>query len=147
MDDALILRKKLNSSVGIELKNIGEVAITEEGYFLYKGQRVLLYIRDHYYNPNYPEREYKYHICNCDTIQETIKNDRFNRYVVSTRTDGLFKINVRHFLTRKIIKDNKVTQLHVCKNCLLKLQYHGYSNHRTAHSIYDGFDLATFFLV
>ncbi len=145
MNDLVLIKKQLRSLEGIELANINEVTIVDGLFFLYKGQHVLLYIRDQYYNPRYPKREYKYHICNCKTIDQTIKNGRFNRYVVSTRTDGFFRINIRHIIERKIMKKNEVAALRVCKNCLLKLHYHGYTNHKRSGWIYKNFNLREFF--
>jgi len=43
------------------------------------------------------------------------------------------------------MKKNDVRALHVCKNCLLKLQYHGYTSHKKSGSIYKEFNLKEFF--
>ena len=39
--------------------------LSEEGYFLYKGKKVVVYIRDQRFYPKYGESEYKFHITNC----------------------------------------------------------------------------------
>ena len=113
--------------------------------FRSKGQKVLVYIRDQKFNPQYGEREYKYHISNCDTIQEYIDHNRFNRYVVSTRTDGRFIINVKDSRSKEFIKQNEIVELSVCKNCLMRLSFNGYSSHRSDHKIYRDFSLQEFF--
>ena len=114
------LLKRLNSHEGIIIENIDEIEFMDDGTFEYKGQKVLVYIRDQKFNPQYGEREYKYHISNCDTIQEYIDHNRFNRYVVSTRTDGRFIINVKDSRSKEFIKQNEIVELSVCKNCLMR---------------------------
>lgn len=139
------LLKRLNSHEGIIIENINEIEFMDDGTFEYKGQKVLVYIRDQKFNPQYGEREYKYHISNCDTIQEYIDNNRFNRYVVSTRTDGRFIINVKDSRSKEFIKQNEIVELSVCKNCLMRLSFNGYSSHRSDHKIYRDFSLQEFF--
>ena len=129
MGDIINIQRQLQSVEGIELKDTNELTIENNLYFLYKGQRVLIYIRDQYFNPKFPDREYKYHICNCETIEEKIKNKRFNRYVVATRANEHFLVNIRHIDTRELIKKNEVIRLHVCKNCLFILHYKDYADH------------------
>lgn len=138
------LRRKLNSIEGIEV-NIEEIVPSKDGTFEYKGQKVLVYIRDQYANPHYPNREYKFHIANCETMERAFANGRSNRYVVSTRTDGRFLVNVKDFYSQKVIKEGAIEELHVCKNCLLKLRYNGYSSHSTSKHIYFHFKLSEFF--
>ena len=48
-DELLI---KLNSVEGIIVEDISEISFAEDGTFEYKGQKVLVYIRDQKYNPN-----------------------------------------------------------------------------------------------
>lgn len=142
--DAEQLRQKLNSIEGIEV-DIGDIVPSSDGTFEYKGHKVLVYIRDQYYNPKYGDREYKFHIANCNTMEKAFAKGRADRYVVSTRTDGRFLVNVRDFYTRELIKENAIVELHVCKNCLLRLKYNGYSSHSTGRSIYLKFKLSEFF--
>ncbi len=138
------LRRRLNSLEGIEV-DIDEIATAENGTFEYQGQKVLVYIRDQYSNPKYPNREYKFHIANCDTMERAFTTGRADRYVVSSHTDGRFLINVRDFYTRTVIKENAIEELHVCKNCLLRIHYNGYHSHGAGHTIYAQFALVDFF--
>lgn len=138
------LRRKLNSIEGIEVE-IDEILPSTDGTFEYKGQKVLVYIRDQYANPRYPDREYKFHIANCETMEKAFAKGRADRYVVSTRTDGRFLVNVRDFYSRSVIKENAIEELHVCKNCLLRLRYNGYYSHVVGKHIYSGFKLFEFF--
>lgn len=138
------LRRKLNSIEGIEV-DIAEILTSANGTFEYKGQKVVVYIRDQYANPRYPDREYKFHIANCETMEKAFAKGRADRYVVSTRTDGRFLVNVRDFYSRSVMKENAIEDLHVCKNCLLRLRYKGYYSHATGKQIYSTFALSAFF--
>lgn len=138
------LRRKLNSIEGIEV-DVEEIALSSDGTFEYKGHKVLVYIRDQYFNPKYADREYKFHIASCDTIRKAFANGRADRYVVSTRTDGRFLVNVRNFYSQEVVKENAIEELHVCKNCLLRLSYNGYRSHPTGLHIYSTFSLGDFF--
>jgi hypothetical protein len=90
---------RLNSIEGILVENIRDIKIQEDGTFEYKGQKVLVYIRDQRYNPRYGRGEYKFHIATCETINRFIQNNRLDRYVVSTRTDGKFLVNIKNSVT------------------------------------------------
>jgi 5-methylcytosine-specific restriction endonuclease McrA len=138
------LRQKLNSLEGIDVA-IDEILLSGDSTFEYKNQKVLVYIRDQYFNPRYPNNEYKFHIANCETMQKAFSHNRSDRYVVSTRTDGRFLVNIRHMFSNEAKEEGKITELHVCKNCLLKLQYKGYFSHNAGRSIYSRFELAEFF--
>ena len=47
------IREQLSKKEGIEVE-LEEIAICADGTFEFKGQKVLVYIRDQYFNPNYP---------------------------------------------------------------------------------------------
>ena len=73
--------------------------------------------------------------------------NKFDRYVVATRTDGKFIVN---FLMGGRIhgKGERVERrLYVCKNCLNKLNYRKYRNYRPSkkEEIREFFDLNKFF--
>lgn len=143
IDGAELLRK-LNSIEGIEV-DIEELSFSSDGTFEYKGQKVLVYIRDQYYDAKNPDREYKFHISNCQTIKEAFAKGRSERYVVSTRTDGRFLVNVREWSTRIMREENKIKELKVCKVCLQNISYAGYRDHLTHKAIYINFSLGDFF--
>lgn len=118
-----------------------ELNFTSEGIF-YKGQRVILYIRDQVHYLGY-ETEYKFHITCCVTLKSMIKQNRYNKYVVTNDTNGIFKVN--------FIIDNKPVEkeikLNVCKHCLKNLNWKGYkkSYGNAAKLIYKNFSLEEFF--
>jgi hypothetical protein len=103
---------------GVDVE-LDEVLENEDGTLRYKNKRVILYIRDVAgYSKNYGDP--RFHVSNCRTIQEMRSNNRFGRYVVANRDDGLFSVNVGE--SRKSA-DKK---LQVCQNCLDYLSYDGF---------------------
>lgn len=141
--------KELDESKLKVLLDQGEVEIDFEqidflnGYFEYKGRRVIVYIRDQYYK--YYEKGYKFHLSKCLTISNSIENNRNSRYVISLRTDGKFKINLVDGDTK--VEEGKIEELKVCKNCLTALNYKGYKNqtYTRKSQIFEDFDLHDFF--
>jgi hypothetical protein len=138
---------RLNSIEGILVENIRDIKIQEDGTFEYKGQKVLVYIRDQRYNPRYGRGEYKFHIATCETINRFIQNNRLDRYVVSTRTDGKFLVNIKNSVTNSFEEENVIMELKVCKYCLQKLNYNGYADASGSGrtEIYNNFKLKEFF--
>jgi len=109
--------------------------ISSDGIF-YKGRRVILYIRD---QAQYGDKtsEYKFHLIDCATLKAMRKQNRYDKYVVSTSTTGKFKVN-RIINNRSVESEEK---LHVCKHCLRRLNQQGYN------FIYENFSIEEFFRV
>jgi hypothetical protein len=101
--------------------SIDDVAVLEDGTLSYKESRVLIYIRDISEFQNWVPR---FHIADCATLDQMKQKNAFARYVVATRDDGSFVVNV-------IGNGRQVTrntmQLDVCQNCLDKLDFDGFS--------------------
>jgi len=113
--------QKILTGEGIDVY-FGDVTILPDGTLAYKNNRVLLYIRD---VPIYGRQEWepRYHLFNCAKLVEMSRNGRSDRYVVSARADGLFKINsIRE--TNKITEDRRLC---VCQKCLDGLSLNGFS--------------------
>ena len=89
----------------------------------YRGQRVLLYIRDQYQRDVGPRTQYKYHIAHCRTLERMWFEGRSKRYVVATRTDGVFLV-VDEFRPSGRREEGE-RPLGVCLNCisLMKRRY------------------------
>ena len=108
---------------GIEIP-LDEVSVLNDGTHVYKGRRVVVYIRD---VAEYGGRTSmpKYHLAMCDTLNRMIEEGRYKkRYVVATRDDGKFSI-------QKIRGDTQVKSeesLDICQHCLIELQYKSYSS-------------------
>jgi hypothetical protein len=145
MNKLAIIEKKLSTPEGIELSNLSDIQVTHNKLFVYKNFHVLVYIRDQYVKKRVGRFEYKFHICSCKTIDEMMKVNRFSRYVVSTRKDGMFMINTYDSETNKKVEVGKIVKLSVCKNCLMELKYNGYSNHYKDRKIYESFCIDEFF--
>ena len=139
--------------IATELKEGKDVEISEikvENKLLtYKGQHVILYIRDHGFKYegaiNNEKRRNKYHLSDCRSITLLKNIGRFERLVATTNTSEM------HLITGYNSSDchtqlEATVRLRVCRNCLDKLNYKDY---RTRHSeqdrIYESFDLYEFF--
>ena len=92
------------------------------GTVAFDGIRVLVYIRDRSAFAGMP----KFHFANCATLQKMLNVQKIDRFVVSTRTDGLFDMNITGFGQKR----STTNRLEVCKNCLDRLQYNGYSHNK-----------------
>ncbi|WFD09022.1 HNH endonuclease signature motif containing protein [Tepidibacter hydrothermalis] len=123
----------------VSIENIGT---GEDDTFEYKGKKVVVYIRDQYsYNS-----QYKFHVSWCKTICEMRDNGKLNRYVVSRRKDGTFFVNIIDKNSHRIIQENKISELKVCKHCLGELDYNGYSYaiRNEKNKIYEEFAIDEF---
>ena len=111
---------KLASQDGLDI-SLDDLVILEDGTLGYKNSRVLLYIRDVSVFGG-REKQPRYHLSNCSTLQEMRERKRFNsRYVVSTNVDGKFKLN----LIDGRITRTELVALTVCQNCLGHLHFNG----------------------
>lgn len=111
---------------GIEIP-LDQVRVLPDGTLAYKNARVVLYIRDvNQYrrhaigDDNLP----RYHISDCTKLQEMRANNRFDRYVVATREDGLFELNIRAADSSRY--RGQTHRLRVCQFCLGKIHWDGF---------------------
>ena len=109
-------------TIGIEVENVSDIIPLNDHTLTYNGERVIVYIRDvNEYNNEV--RLPKFHVANCKTLQQMIKDGRKRRYVVSKNTENSFHLN--------FIRGNSVRKedhaLSVCKNCLEILRWDDYS--------------------
>jgi hypothetical protein len=137
-----------NGLIDIEV-NIEEISVANDGSLEYKGNKTILYIRDQimYKNPRYNNsREYKYHISWCSTLAQMKRQGRFkSRYFVSRRIDGKFKVNLLY--GDVIVEENKLVEMKVCRNCLDKLSFKGYSHQgkkSDRNDVYNNFQISEF---
>jgi hypothetical protein len=88
----------------------------------YQGRQVLLYIPDHSFKFDEtlidPEKGNRFHVTYCKTLEMMHQKQRYDRYLVTNILSGSFKI----FSSAREAN----VRLHVCKNCLAKLNYRGY---------------------
>ena len=70
----------------------------DTGLASYQGRQVLLYIKDHSYNNGIyaalkdGSQGRKYHVADCQKLDEMRKKGKLERYVVTNRLDGIFEI-------------------------------------------------------
>jgi hypothetical protein len=118
----------LTSGEGIDVR-FEELTVLSDGTLAYKDSRVLLYIRDvHVYGDR--DREPRYHLSNCKTLQEMNAKRKFDRYVIATEVKGIFKLNI-------ISNGNKRSErrkLPVCQNCLSSLRFDGFDLQKMART-------------
>lgn len=111
---------------GIDV-SVDEVRVLPDGTLAYKDSRVLVYIRDvTIYKRARSARVYelpRFHLANCDTLQQMRLDNRYERYVVATPQNGLFAIN---FIQNGRAIRSSAERLRVCQNCLHMLAFDGF---------------------
>lgn len=113
----------------IEIK-ADQLTIAEDNTLELLGRKILVYIRDQIGhasrgNPNF-HSNYKFHIANCATLKKFQTANRYDRYVASIKTDGLFKIHVHDKNSKSF--SVKLAKLRVCVNCLKTINYKGFND-------------------
>ncbi len=134
--------EKLSSAVGIDV-SLDDITVLRDGTLAYKNSRVILYIRD---VAKYGSKEFqpRFHLSNCATLLNMKSKSKFDRYVVSTRLDGQFLLNI-------ITKGQKQTGMHnlaVCQNCMDQLALDGFTMslpHSKRQQMVQNFRLSRFF--
>jgi hypothetical protein len=107
---------------GIEIP-LDDVRVLNDGTHVYKGRRVIVYIRD---VAEYGARISmpKYHLAMCGTLNKMIEKGRYKkRYVVATRDDG--KFSIQRIRGETSVKTEE--PLDVCQQCLDELKYRSFS--------------------
>lgn len=134
---------------GIEIP-LDQVRVLDDGTLAYKDSRVILYIRDvaQYRNSGVKQAELpRFHVSDCKKLQEMRANKRFERYVVATREDGLFELNITSKGASQAV-DRRTERLKICQFCLQKLGWNGFEygmDTPKKHAIVAQFTLAEFF--
>jgi hypothetical protein len=136
------LDRALDGIEGVTVDDISQVRPLPDGTLAYRERRVLLYIRDKWVFPgqNLP----KFHIANCSMLAAMRQQGRFQRYVISTRSDGEFKMNFIYGSGTQ----SSLCKLEVCKLCLERLHYKTYrqGTRRRDKEIYKNFSLEEYFV-
>ena len=135
--------EQIERGTGLDI-SLDDLDIGEDNtivYKKYKDRNVILYIRDQY---SY-KSQYKYHVSWCKTLKEMRNNNKLNRYVISRRTDGTFHVNMMDTMTHKVIEENIIRELSICKNCLNEINYKGYNEYgANKNNIYSTFSIQEF---
>lgn len=112
-----------------------EIAKTADGLLEYKGRKVVAYIRDQKASVDFAAGTsgYRYHLCNCSTLQGMKEIGREHRYLATRRQDGRFTV---HDLTTDPIRTG-IVRMNLCSNCISLLKAKNLYTHP--------FDLAQYF--
>lgn len=148
--DGLDPRTKLilDLEEGIEI-DLKDVEREPGGLLSYKGEHVILYIKDtgddYWTLKNEPWESRKFHLYDCQTLKKMEEMGRFRRYVVSRRTDGMFKVFWRNDETGD--HGEMEAKLNVCQNCLKNINWMGYRERKSARGrIVKMFEISEFLL-
>lgn len=149
----------LNALVdGLEI-DLDEITVGPGRLLTYSGEQVILYIKDTRSSletlQREPERTRRFHVAECSTLEEMRRQNRFERYVVTRRTDGKFLVDWQDPVTRE--KGETEAALFVCRNCLRNLNWRGYEtpgqrnggphgNWETKDEIWRSFTISDFLL-
>lgn len=94
-----------------------------------KGYQIILYIQDHAHRNMFEKAKkegsegHRFHVAECQTIQDMREGNRFERYVMTNNQSENFVIKGENDKTGE-------AKLQVCKHCLEELNYAGYHNYR-----------------
>lgn len=132
----------MSDDFNLEFEISPEEIIFDDKGIIYKGRRVILYIRNQVQNFS-KGGEYKFHIAGCSTLRNILARGLYEKYVVAENTSGVFKVNYIYdgdFAATE-------TELHVCKHCLRTLNWQGFKKASAAqkNKIYKNFSIAEFF--
>lgn len=133
--------------VGIDI-NLTDVISGPGNLLTYAGEQVILYIKDTGHSEEKlkysPEQSRRFHIAECQTLSDMREKGRFERYVVTRRSDGLFTVDWLDIDTGA--RGEIDAALKVCKNCLKEINFNQYrnENHSSKQHIWTGFSISSF---
>jgi hypothetical protein len=123
----------------------------ETGLASYQGRQVLLYIKDHSYNNKIygviedGSKGNRFHVADCQKLEEMRNKGRLERYVVTNRLDGIFSVSGNDSETNKLIEGE--TTLNVCQYCLETINYQKFASMKRGalrRSFVNTFEMAEF---
>lgn len=119
-------RTRVRRREGVEIKDLAELGVLPDNTLVKDGVRVLLHIRD---VASYSFNRYKtlprFHVSNCETLQEMRRKNRSERYVIAADDSGEFLINI---VGKEGIEDSSYRKLDVCQFCLGQLGFEGFNH-------------------
>ena len=128
-----------------------EEVFTIGGLLTHLGVHKTLHIYDPFVSREHleatPALNPKFHLADCVTLETMRSQNRYDRYVVSQQTDGLFPVRAYDHLTDRRDQDEILSRIQPCKNCLRQLDYEGFdsASHHERRRIFEQFDLTEFF--
>ena len=134
---------------GIEIA-LDEVECSKDGLLTYKGQQVLLYIKDTRQDRHTllhdTDKARRFHVADqCPTLEEMRAKNRYDRYVVTNRKDGQFLVDAVDSFNGSI--EEIEAPLKVCMNCLKTLDYGEYTSlgYQQRREFWSAFSIKGFF--
>jgi hypothetical protein len=112
------------ASEGLEVY-FSDCSENPDGTINFRGKRVIVYIRDkHMYRGDF--KLPKFHLSWCKTLRNQVAQNRYSqKYVVSTRDDGYFSLNIfKNEGNREF--SNRQARLKVCRQCLEGFGWEGF---------------------
>lgn len=118
------------------------------GLLSYEGRQVLLFISDHGKNvlaaKDDPEAGRRFHVAECSTLEDMRQRGRFERYIATNNTSGVFRIVGTDMSGHEELSFD--VPLMVCINCLKRINYKNYRHASRARlEIWRPFSIADFF--
>ena len=156
--DAVAWKSKTNNLEELSIAEIlltgreillDEVIASEHGLLTYRGEQVLLYIKetnkDEYTLTQTPDKGPRFHVSECRTLDKMRNDKRFDRYVVTNNTSGDFIVEWKDI--KKPKSGETKARLKVCKNCLDRINYQNYSDSPSSDQkeIWKNFSIEEFF--
>ena len=132
-------------SEGLDVE-ISELSICSDGTLEHKdypGQKMIVYIRDWktYTKNRYEPSSPKFHVSWCTTLKQMKEKNRYSRYVVSQRKDGVFPVNR---ILDGVPQGRSDEKLVLCKNCLSKIRKIGFEAPSNANIAVEKFNISDF---
>ena len=145
LSDLELLREELSEGKEIPLGDVENSG----GLLSYKGEQVVLYIKDTRQDRDtllhHKKDARRFHFAECRTLDRMRREGRFERFVVTTRQDGLFLVESIDHYTRRT--EELEAALGPCINCLRHLNWKNYeiASQLQRHLLWDEFSLDDFF--
>ena len=109
------------------LTHKADISTSPGGLLENKGRKVCAYIRDQRASicrvGEYSTSNYKYHLCDCQTMRSMRDNNREHRFLTTQKADGFF---IAYDLSTRPHTKHERTKLELCHNCTLILQAKGF---------------------
>jgi len=116
--DKTLLEALRERHVLIHLKDI---TVPPDELIEIRGRKACVYIRDQKRSVNFYRgtSEYRYHLCNCSTLQKMKRMGRQHRYLATQRNDGRFEVWDVYMQPPR----RGIVKLELCMNCIQILRY------------------------
>ena len=73
--------------------------------------------------PPYGDKGPKFHFIWCSTLEQMVRGNRYEKYVLSRKKDGLFTVQANGYRNKRL----ENVKLFVCRNCLKQSYYNKYN--------------------